>query len=160
MPAPPQPAPERVTSLLGGLGSITRRLFSRRLAQEAWVAKAGLRPPSYGVLIWIERLEPVSQKQISDRLGVDPSDLVAVVDLLEGAGFVTRSRDPHDRRRYSLTLTPLGRKQLRRFDAIAAEVEDELLAPLDDEERQAFRRLVRRVIDHQMNEDGPGGEQG
>ena len=140
-----------LTSSLGALAGMTRRLFARRLAEEPWVAEAGLRPPSYGVLSWIDRLEPVSQKQISVRLGLDPSDLVSVVDTLERAGFVSRSRDPQDRRRYSLTLTPLGRKRLRRLHSVAAAVEDELLAPLDAAEREVFHRLVQRVVDHQLN---------
>lgn len=142
-----------LTSSLRGLAALTRRLFARRLAGEPWVAETGLRPPCHGVLTWIERLEPVSQKQISDRLGLDPSDLVPVVDILERAGFVSRSRDPQDRRRYSLTLTPLGRRRLRRLDTIAAEVEGELLAPLDAAERTALRQLVERILDHERDTD-------
>lgn len=145
--------PVGLVGLIGALGAAGRRLFARRLAQEEWVAQAGLRAPAYGVLLTIERLGPVSQKQISDQMGFDPSDLVGVIDILEREGFLTRARDPQDRRRYSLTLTALGRKRLRRFSTIAAEVEEELLAPLDDHERQTFRALVHRVLEHQRQPD-------
>lgn len=145
----------RLMALIGALGATGRRLFHRRLTQEDWVAEAGLRPPSYGVLLVIERMGPVSQKQISDQMALDPSDLVAVIDTLEQAGLLTRSRDPQDRRRYSLTLTALGRKRLRRLDAIAAEVEEELLAPLDEDERQALCQLISRVLEHQRRTDPP-----
>jgi DNA-binding MarR family transcriptional regulator len=145
-------APEMVlTNSLAALAGHTRRLVSRRLAQEPWVAEAGFRPPAFGILMWVEQLEPVCQKEISDRLGVDPSDLVAVFDMLERAGFVRRGRDPKDRRRYALTLTPSGEEQLRRFRVVAAEVQDELLAPLDDDERATFQRLVERVVEHQLS---------
>ena len=147
------PAPVGFVGLIGALGAAGRRLFARRLAQEEWVIQAGLRPPTYGVLLTIERLGPVSQKQISDQMGFDPSDLVGVIDILEREGFLTRGRDPRDRRRYSLTLTALGQKRLRQFSAIAAEVEEELLAPLNDDERQTFRALVRRVLEHQRPPD-------
>ncbi len=150
-----RPGPVRLVALLGALGASGRKLFARRLGQEDWVATAGLRPPSYGVLMAIERLGPVSQKQISDQMGLDPSDLVPVVDILEGAGFLVRSRDPQDRRRYSLTLTPAGRKTLSRFDTVAAEVEEELLTPLDGEERATLRRLVERVLEHQRQAERP-----
>jgi DNA-binding MarR family transcriptional regulator len=139
-----------LTSSLAALGGQIRRLMARRLAQEPWVAEAGFRPPAFGILSWVERLQPVSQKQVSDRLGIDPSDLVGVFDMLERAGFVSRSRDPKDRRRYSLTLTDSGDEQLRRFRVIAAEVQDELLAPLDDDERETLQRLVERVVEHQL----------
>jgi DNA-binding MarR family transcriptional regulator len=153
-------APETLTGSLAALAGQTRRLMTRRLAQEPWVAEAGFRPPAFGILSWVERLQPVSQKQISDRLGTDPSDLVATFDMLERAGFVTRSRDPRDRRRYSLTLTESGEEQLRRFRVIAAEVQEELLAPLDDDERETLQRLVERVVEHQLHTGADEGNEG
>ena len=142
-----------LTNSLAALAGHMRRLMSRRLAQEPWVTEAGFRPPAFGVLMWVERLQPVCQKEISDRLGTDPSDLVAVFDMLERAGFVSRGRDPKDRRRYALTLTPSGEEQLGRFRVVAAEVQDELLAPLDDDDRATFQRLVERVVEHQLNRE-------
>ena len=147
--------PVRLIALIGALGASGRRLFARRLTGEKWVTEAGLRPPSYGVLMTIDRLGPVSQKQISDQMGHDPSDLVPVIDSLERAGFLVRSRDPQDRRRYSLTLTAAGRRTLARFDAVAAEVEEDLLVPLDPDERQALRDLVQRVLEHQRRTERP-----
>jgi DNA-binding MarR family transcriptional regulator len=148
--------PVGLVGLIGALGAAGRRLFARRLAQEAWVTQAGLRAPAYGVLLTIERLGPVSQRQISDQMGLDASDLVGVIDILEREGFLTRGRDPEDRRRYSLTLTALGRQRLGQFSIIAAEVEEELLAPLDDDERRTFHLLVQRVLEHQRQPE-PGG---
>jgi len=133
---------------VAGLASISRRLFKERLSQEPWVAEAGLRPPSYGVMSYVARLEPVSQKQISDLMGVDPSDMVSVIDILERAGFIARDRDADDRRRYSLSLTTAGRNALRRLDRIAAQVNAELLAPLTEHDRTAFASLLERLIRH------------
>ncbi len=139
-----------LTISLAGLSGMLRRALSRRLAEEPWVAEANLRPPSFGVMIMIEQLQPVSQKQVSDRLGIDPSDLVGIFDLLERAGFISRGRDEKDRRRYALTLTPEGQARLGRFKVLAAEVQDELFACLDPEERDLLGRLVQRVIDQQL----------
>jgi DNA-binding MarR family transcriptional regulator len=152
-------APETLTGSLAALAGQTRRLMTRRLAQEPWVAEAGFRPPAFGILSWVERLQPVSQKQVSDRLGTDPSDLVATFDMLERGGFVTRSRDPRDRRRYSLTLTESGEEHLRRFRVIAAEVQADLLAPLDDDERATLQRLVERVLAHQLAGEAADGNE-
>jgi DNA-binding MarR family transcriptional regulator len=133
---------------VAGLAAISRRLFKERLAREPWVAEAGLRPPSYGVMSCVARLEPASQKQISDLMGVDPSDMVSAIDILERAGFVIRERDVDDRRRYSLSLTTSGRSALRRLDKIAAEVNAHLLAPLSAEDRAAFVSLVEQLMSH------------
>jgi DNA-binding MarR family transcriptional regulator len=139
-------------SLLGFVAGVMRRTLTRRLATETWVQEGCHRPPAFGVLSCIARMEPVSQKQISARLGADPSDLVAVVDALEAGGFVSRDRDSRDRRRYALTLTPRGRKELARFKAVAAEVQDEILAPLDAGERAALQGLLHQVVDHHVTQ--------
>jgi DNA-binding MarR family transcriptional regulator len=139
--------PGQLASAITTLSVMSRRLLKERLSKEPWVAAAGLRAPCYTVLTWIDQLEPVSQKRVSDQIGHDPSDIVAVVDILERAGWVARARDPEDRRRYSLGLTPAGRNALARLDRIALEVQDAILAPLDPSERATFERLIHVVID-------------
>jgi len=140
--------PGQLASAITALSVISRRMFRERLTAEPWFAEAGLRAPCYSVLTWIDRLEPVSQKRVSEAIAHDPSDMVAVVDILERAGFVARRRDARDRRRYSLALTPAGRRALHRLDAIALEVQDAVLAPLGPRDRATFERLVHVVIDH------------
>jgi len=146
--APPRSPSAPTAMAVAALGGLSRRLLKQRINAEAWAVDAGLRAPCLGVLAVIDQAGPVSQKQISDRLGLDPSDLVSVVDLLERAGFVSRGRSADDRRRYALTLTTDGRRALRRLEALAAEVQDELLAPLDETDRATFERLVRQVVRH------------
>jgi len=140
--------PGQLASAITTLSLISRRLFKERLAHEPWTAEAGLRAPCYSVLTWIDRLEPVSQKRVSDQIAHDPSDIVTVVDILERAGFVARRRDPDDRRRYSLSLTSAGRDALHRLDVVALEVQDAVLAPLGARERTIFERLMHVVIEH------------
>jgi MarR family transcriptional regulator, lower aerobic nicotinate degradation pathway regulator len=143
-----EPAEGHVAAAISRLAAISRRLMKLHLATEDWVTSAGLRPRSFGVMTCIAECEPVSQKQISDRLGLDPSDLVSVIDVLEEAGFVLRVRDQDDRRRYALTLTPAGRGALSRLEALAAVVQDEMLAPLDADDRAMFLRLVHEIVAH------------
>lgn len=133
---------------IAALAALMRRLFRERMKSEQWAADVSLRAPSYTVLICVDRLGPISQKGVADEIATDPSDLVAVIDVLERAGFVGRERDTDDRRRYSLTLTPAGRTALARLNEIAAEVEQQVLAPLDASERTQFEQLVRRVLAH------------
>jgi DNA-binding MarR family transcriptional regulator len=56
----------------------------------------------------IARHQPVSQREISDHLGLDASDVVGVLDILEAAHMVQRQRDPNDRRRHAVVLTERG----------------------------------------------------
>jgi len=158
-PTPPGAAPaceERPTwaataSAIASLATITRRMMKQRLASEDWVRDAGLRPPCFRVMASVDELGSASQKQISDQLALDPSDMVSVVDVLERAGFVSRLRDPQDRRRYALTLTPEGRRALRRLEALAAAVQHDVLAPLGEPDRTTFEQLLQRVLSHHVS---------
>ncbi len=94
------------------------------------------------VLGFASRGEPLSQQMVSARLGLDPTIVVALVDELEGRGAIRRERDPEDRRRHRLQITPKGRKLYAAAVREVASAEREFLAPLDRTERDALRRLL------------------
>lgn len=125
----------------------SRRAMIGRLEDEDWLQAKGFRPPCIGALHMIAERQPLSQRELSECMGIDPSDTVAVVDILEEAGYVTRARDPVDRRRHALTLTANGDRTLAQLRQIAAEVEEEILAPLSKAERATLNDLLRRVAE-------------
>ncbi|MFI6992339.1 MarR family transcriptional regulator [Nonomuraea wenchangensis] len=51
---------------------------------------------------------PRSQRDLAVTLAIDPSDVTKVLDELVSAGHVERTRDPRDRRRIHVKLTPAG----------------------------------------------------
>lgn len=122
-----------------------RRHIHDLMAEEQWAVQAGFRPPCMGVLGVVERLQPVSQREISDQLGLDASDVVGVLDVLEAAQMVQRRRDPTDRRRHAVVLTEAGETAARRFAVLRAEAEARVLADLDDDERRQLVDLLNRV---------------
>ena len=82
------------------------------------------------------------------RTGIDPSDVVAAVNDLEGRRFVIRARDQHDARRNVITLTAAGDKELARLDAVVAGIQERFLAPLTDAERRQLHRLLEKLAGH------------
>ena len=105
-----------------------------------------MKPAAYGVLKVVSTRGPLSQREVCDVLGVHPSDMVEIMDVAEREGWLERRRDPVDRRRYQLTITPLGRRRLARYDAVAARAEALVLEPLDEQERRLLLELVAKVI--------------
>ncbi len=99
-----------------------------------------------GVLLVIDRFEPASQQQVADRLGVDRTTMVAIIDALEAKGMIARRPDADDRRRNVVELTPAGQDLLRRATAASDAAEAELLAPLSPEESEQLRELLTRVL--------------
>jgi DNA-binding MarR family transcriptional regulator len=73
---------------------------------------------------------------------------VATINELADQQLVERAPDPADRRRNIITITPAGRRQLRRLDKQLTRIQDELLAALSPDERDQLARLLRRVLDH------------
>jgi DNA-binding MarR family transcriptional regulator len=148
------PEPD-VTTLTHRLAAITRRAVGERMANESWAHEAGFRPGCIGVLRVVAAREPVSQREVSEALLLDPSDLVTLVDILERAGLVERRRDPADRRRYALEVTPRGQLAVVRLREISREANEELLAPLDERERAQLAELIGRVVRHHTGEPEP-----
>lgn len=138
-------APPTLTRLSTYLLSLTGKTARARLAER--LAGQGLRLWHMAVLASLADFGPHAQRDLCARLSVDPSDMAKVIEQLAQGGHVERARDPADRRRVVVALTEPGRALLDRLTADAEQVQDELLAPLDADERAQLHALLVKVFD-------------
>jgi DNA-binding MarR family transcriptional regulator len=122
-------------------------MHADRLANQG-LARADARKWHYGVLAALQEFGPASQAALSRRTGIYRSDLVAVTNELADRGLIERAPDPADRRRNVITMTRQGRRHLRQLDKLVATIQDDLLAPLSQSERDQLVRLLARLLDH------------
>ena len=114
-------------------------------AFSAVVGEHGLHPMHFGMMMILEAEEPIAQHELGARAGVDPSTMVARMDVLEERGLVERARSRDDRRSYEIRLSPAGRKLLRELRAAAQEHGDRFFAPLSENERKQLHRLLTKL---------------
>ena len=135
------PAELRASSLF-----LLKRLgFAAKQRSFEQYEQAGLSPYHYAILALLDEGVPETQAAIADALGYDRGTLVGLLDELEEQGLVERKRDAEDRRRHVVRLTGEGKRALARLRTLAQRVEDEFLAPLDDEQREALHALLLQL---------------
>ncbi|MFF9639170.1 MarR family winged helix-turn-helix transcriptional regulator [Streptomyces bacillaris] len=128
----------RLGFLLAYHGNSTQTLIHKALSA------IGLTPRHLMTLMQLAE-GPVTQKALIERLDVDPSVLVALLNDLESADLVRRRRDTADRRRHIVEITPQGTAQLSASDAALDTVERELFTDLSAHERTTLRGLLGKL---------------
>jgi DNA-binding MarR family transcriptional regulator len=101
-----------------------------------------LKPRQFQILGLLHDHGGLAQRELVQEMRVAPSILVTLLNPLEADGLVTRERDPADRRRHLVTLTPAGEERLASASLAQKETEDALFASLDDEQREQLRALL------------------
>jgi DNA-binding MarR family transcriptional regulator len=130
---------ERATSeglLLALLGQqAMRRLRAAHIEHD-------LSPRQFHLLGLLHDHGAMTQRELGNFMDVDPSILVTLLNPLEADGYLSRERDPADRRRHVVTLTRSGRRKLDRAAQAQRDAEDELFAGLTTADRDRLRDLL------------------
>jgi DNA-binding MarR family transcriptional regulator len=101
-----------------------------------------LSPRQFELLGLLHDQGAMGQRELGQAMNTDPSVLVTLLNPLESDGLLSRDRDPEDRRRHVVTLTPAGAKRLARSARAQREAENVLLAELDAAQREQLRDLL------------------
>jgi DNA-binding MarR family transcriptional regulator len=125
--------------LISRMGMFAQKRFAEQ------IESLGLTPRDWGALNVLDAEGAITQHALCTCIGMDPSSMVATIDELEAKGLVERRRHPSDRRAHALHLTEQGKQTLARGRQVARRAHDELLAPLDPEEREQLHQLLLRL---------------
>jgi DNA-binding MarR family transcriptional regulator len=139
----PSPLHEVLTRNTGFLISRMGMVASKAFAEQ--IAEVGLTPRGWGALNVLATEGAITQHALCKCIGMDPSSMVSTIDELEAAGLVQRRRNPQDRRAHALHITEMGQRTLTEGRRVARRAQEDLLAPLDREERQQLHDLLLRL---------------
>jgi DNA-binding MarR family transcriptional regulator len=129
----------------GFLAQKVGTLFLQAVGEHLSELGLGNRP--FFVLAGIAHQAPISQQDLSRALSIDPTTMVALVDELEQGGFVQRTRNPRDRRRYDVTMTESGAAALATALQAMEDVEEEFFSPLSDAERRRYHVYLEKLLE-------------
>lgn len=121
----------------------------QRMAElnAAALARFDITGRELAVLLVLADHETASQQQAAERLRVDRTTMVALLDGLEAKGLVARRPQEGDRRRNVVSLTARGQEVLGEATAASDEAERALLAPLTKQQGQQLRALLVAIVD-------------
>ncbi len=127
--------------LISRMGMVAQKRFAERLESLELTTRM------WGAMNVLEADGEMTQHALGKCVGIDPSSMVATIDELEAKGLVERRRHPNDRRAHALHLTPKGKQTLTRGRELARSAQEELLAPLDADERQHLHEMLLRLAE-------------
>ena len=88
----------------------------------------------------------ITQRDLADVLGLDPSQVVLLVDELAASGLVERRPSDADRRTKLVVATAAGAAMRARAAALIRAAEDASLAGLSATERLILGDLLGRLV--------------
>lgn len=120
-----------------------------RQALDAHLAASGMTDATWVPLVHLEDSGGgIAQKDLAQRVGVDGSSLVRVLDILERQGLIERRRDANDGRTRLLFLTPAGEARVSEIRTELIRAEQAMLAGLDD---AALERMLEGIAQIETN---------
>jgi DNA-binding MarR family transcriptional regulator len=151
----PPPANDDAAIDLGPLAAMLHHALRDAQAQvleelQASFAVEDMRPLPFAILVVLARNPGLRQIQVGFALGIQPTNLVPLIDALEERGLAERRPVPRDRRAHGLFLTRLGAETLARLEAQAAAHEARLAERLGPGGREQLLALLRRLTDPRL----------
>ncbi|MFJ8931336.1 MULTISPECIES: MarR family winged helix-turn-helix transcriptional regulator [unclassified Streptomyces] len=124
---------------------LTRRL---QRIQRRQLEPVGITPAQSRLLRTLVHYEtPPRMADLAERLEVVPRAVTTTVDGLEAADLVRRAPDPTNRRVIRIELTDKGRAALRELRSARRAAAEEILAPLDKEQRAQLTVLLNALFE-------------
>ena len=124
----------------------TARSWRTRLDQR--LRPLGLSQAKWLVLLHLNMVtDSLTQKQLSERLGIEAPSLVRLLDRMESDEWIVRRPSPSDRRAKTVHVTDKAAAIIREIKEIAAKLRKELLAGIPARELAVAGTVLQRIKD-------------
>lgn len=107
----------------------------------------------YIFLMAIASRQPITQKELSQRLLIDKTTTAKAIAKLEAEGYVRREPDPVDNRYHLLYLTDSGRETVPQVQTALARVKNKTRKGITDEQYDLLLSLLQIVLRNLTEQD-------
>jgi DNA-binding MarR family transcriptional regulator len=119
----------------------------RRINANATQELLGMNLKQVAMLAALRDQGELPQTMLCDMMKTTQNTVVTWLNELEDAGYVSRIRDPEDRRKHNVALTEKGTAALERAETELRRLEDEALSGLTADERTQLRKLLAKALE-------------
>lgn len=132
--------------LTGEIGPLIGRLRRRFwTAAQPVLDRVDESAATWQLIVNIVRCGPLSQIDLARNTVQHPAGISRTLEDLARRKLVRRTRDPKDRRRVMVSITPAGRAYFDEMWPGIVGAMDDVLAPLSLSERRVLRDLLTRI---------------
>ena len=146
-PGPPGQMP--IGMLVARVGKALDRAFD-----EALAAAGGARP-TWLILLAVKSGAGTTQTELAKHVGISGPTLIHHLDRLESTALVARTRDPANRRPYTITLTPAGDELFTRLRDAAVAFDRRLRDGISDRRVADLRGVLTALSDNIVSSERP-----
>ena len=129
---------------IGYLARVVFRSFSRLLERGTLIHDVSAGQWRFLRQLW--RQDGITQRELSERVGMREPTTVVALKSLEAAGFVRREKTDVDRRKTYIYLTPHAKALELLLAPMNAEIHEIATRGMSDAEVQALQAMMKRVI--------------
>ena len=136
---------EKLFALLGRLGRMGHGAFNGKSSQNR-------------ILHILSKAERMTQRELTEQLGIQPGSASEIIKKLETAGLITRQSNSEDRRTVDIALTESGKAQAEASSA--QHTNNNLFGSLTDDEKQQLLTLLEKLSQdwhHRFRDEGRHG---
>jgi len=109
------------------------------------LAEVDLTVSQFGTLEALYHLGPLNQRAIAEKLLKSGGNITMVIDNLEKSGYVTRKKDPQDRRAVLIHLTEKGDEFINEFFPKHLDKIKQEFSVLSDSEKKQLAAMCKKL---------------
>lgn len=125
------------------------------LAEIEMKKQLGLTPAQWKVILVLNMMDGLTQREIAEKINIDGSTLVPVIDKMEQSGLVERKADSKDRRNNRIFLTKKSESTVDSIIMIILQLRKIIYNGISEDQISSIKNVLKTLI---KNSDGASNQ--